>query len=277
MDRDHLDGEDLQLGTEIVDLAGDVRAGLLRDRDDGDLRLALRRGTFRDGAVGLAASLRPHDRVRHRDHQDGADAQAHLRPDARPQVGGLDGLVRELGRPLPPRLPRGEGRGPRGAGGRLRAGLPAHAGLADVRAAEAARAGGALPEDRRAVRPGRAPVTPSSLTAAAAASQIKERLGLEATVAGAELGVTVPPERWVEAARFVKDTLGCRYFNWLTAVDYKDQGMDVLVRLDDVEAMVAVTLRVRLSASQLRCPSLTGLFRGANWMERECYDMFGVT
>jgi len=120
-------------------------------------------------------------------------------------------------------------------------------------------------------------VTPSSLTAAAAASQIKERLGLEATVAGAELGVTVSPERWVEAARFVKDTLGCRYFNWLTAVDYKDQGMDVLVRLDDVEAMVAVTLRVRLPASQLRCPSLTGLFRGANWMERECYDMFGVT
>jgi NADH-quinone oxidoreductase subunit C len=120
-------------------------------------------------------------------------------------------------------------------------------------------------------------VTPSPLTAATAASQIKERLGLEATVAGAEVGVTVPRERWVEAARFVKDTLGCRYFNWLSAVDYKDQGMDVLVRLDDVEAMVAVTLRVRLPAGELRCPSLTGLFRGANWMERECYDMFGVT
>jgi len=117
----------------------------------------------------------------------------------------------------------------------------------------------------------------TGLSAASAASQIKERLGLEATVADAEVGVTVPRERWVETARFVKDTLGCRYFNWLTAVDYKDQGMDVLVRLDDVEAMVAVTLRVRLPATELHCASLTGLFRGANWMERECYDMFGVT
>ena len=115
------------------------------------------------------------------------------------------------------------------------------------------------------------------MTGSAAALQIKERLGLEATVAGAEVGVTVPRERWVDVARFVKDTLGCRYFNWLTAVDYKDQGMDVLVRLDDVEAMVAVTLRTRLPATELRCASLTGLFRGANWMERECYDMFGVT
>ena len=117
----------------------------------------------------------------------------------------------------------------------------------------------------------------SAPTAAAAASQIKERLGLDATVAGAEVGLSLPRERWLEAARFVKDTLGCRYFNWLTAVDYKDQGLDVIVRLDDVEAMVGVTLRTRLEPGQLRCASLTGLFRGANWMERECYDMFGVT
>ena len=38
----------------------------------------------------------------------------------------------------------------------------------------------------------------------------------------------------------------------------------------------AVTLRTRLDAASPRCPSLTGIFRGADWMERECYDMFGV-
>jgi len=115
------------------------------------------------------------------------------------------------------------------------------------------------------------------LTAAAAAAQITERLGLDAGVAGAEVRVSLPRERWVEAARFVRDALGCRYFNWLTAVDYKEQGLEVVVRLDDVESMVAVTLRTRLEPGQTRCPSLTGLFRGADWMERECYDMFGVT
>jgi len=115
-----------------------------------------------------------------------------------------------------------------------------------------------------------------TLTAAAAGAQIQERLGLTPAVAGSEVGVTVPRERWVEAARFVKETLGCRYFNWLTAVDYKDQGLEVLVRLDDVDAVVGVTLRTRLEPGVPRCASLTGLFRGANWMERECYDMFGV-
>jgi NADH-quinone oxidoreductase subunit C len=97
------------------------------------------------------------------------------------------------------------------------------------------------------------------------------------TVAGGEVGVTLSAEQWVDTARFTRDTLGCRYFNWLTAVDYKDQGLEVLVRLDNLEANVAVTLRTRLAPGVTRCPTLTGLFRGANWMERECFDMFGVT
>src|SRR5262249_9645259 len=153
-----------------------------------------------------------------------AHAEAHLRPDAGPQVGRLDGLVRELGWPVPPRLPRRQGRGPRRARGRVRPRLPAHPRFAHVRAAQAAGAGRAVPEDRRAARSGgRAGVT--ALTAAAAASQIQERFGLTATVAGGEVGVSVPRERWVDVVRFAKDTLGCRYFNWLTAVDHKDQGL----------------------------------------------------
>ena len=114
------------------------------------------------------------------------------------------------------------------------------------------------------------------MTPAAAASLIQERFAVTPTTAGAELGVTLPGERWAEFAAFAKGTLGCTYFNWLTAVDYKDQGLEVLVRLDDVEAVVGVTLRTRLEPGATRCATLTGLFRGANWMERECYDMFGV-
>ena len=117
----------------------------------------------------------------------------------------------------------------------------------------------------------------SALTAATVASEIQARFGIAPAVTGGEVNVTVSREQWVDAARFVRDTLGCRYFNWLTAVDLKDQGLEVLVRLDHLEAVVAVTLRTRLEPGTTRCPSLTGLFRGANWMERECYDMFGVT
>ena len=146
--RGQLHHQALQLGAEVLDVAGDVRARVLRDRDDGDLRVAVRRRALRDGAVGVAAPRRPHDRLRHRDHQDGAHAEAHLRADGGPEVVHLHGLVRELGRALPARLPRRQGRGPRGAGRRLRARVPADARVPDVRHPQAPREG-----RRRSSRP----------------------------------------------------------------------------------------------------------------------------
>jgi NADH-quinone oxidoreductase subunit C len=116
----------------------------------------------------------------------------------------------------------------------------------------------------------------TALTPATAAAQIQEHFAVSATTDGGELAVAVEVERWQELARFARETLGCRYFNWLTAVDWKEQGLDVVVRLDNLEAGVAVRVRTRLPAASPRCPTLTGLFRGADWMERECYDMFGV-
>jgi NADH-quinone oxidoreductase subunit C len=116
-------------------------------------------------------------------------------------------------------------------------------------------------------------VTP--LTPATAASQIQDRFGVTAA-AGGELNVVLPLERWQEFARFAKETLGCRYFNWLSAVDWKEQGLEVVARVEDLDANVAVTLRTRLAAGATRCPTLTGVYRGADWMERECYDMFGI-
>jgi NADH-quinone oxidoreductase subunit C len=114
------------------------------------------------------------------------------------------------------------------------------------------------------------------LTPAAASSQIQERFGVTPAADGADLSVALPLERWQEFGRYAKATLGCRYFNWLTAVDWKEQGLEVLARLDNLDARVAVTMRTRLQPGATRCPTLTSVFRGADWMERECYDMFGV-
>jgi NADH-quinone oxidoreductase subunit C len=113
-------------------------------------------------------------------------------------------------------------------------------------------------------------------SAAQAAALVRDELGVEPSVDGATLDVTVPIERWATFGRFVKDALGCRYFNWLTAVDWKDQGLEVLCRVENLDAGVAVILRTRLGPDRVVCPTLTGLWRGADWMERECYDMFGV-
>ncbi len=114
------------------------------------------------------------------------------------------------------------------------------------------------------------------MTAAEAAAGIRETFGVEPGVDGAVLTVTVPVARWTEFGRFAQRELGCRYFNWLSAVDWKAEGLEVVCRLENLEAGVTVQMRARLGAGVTNCPSLTGLFPGADWMERECYDMFGV-
>ena len=89
--------------------------------------------------------------------------------------------------------------------------------------------------------------------------------------------VSVPPESWVDLARVAKETLGCRFFSFLSAVDWKEEGLEVLAWVDNTDSGVSVLIKTRLGAGNTRCNSLVSVYRGANWMERECYDMFGVS
>jgi NADH-quinone oxidoreductase subunit C len=47
--------------------------------------------------------------------------------------------------------------------------------------------------------------------------------------------------------------------------------------VDNVDAKISVLLKTRLAAGVNACASLVPVYRGANWMERECFDMFGIT
>lgn len=114
------------------------------------------------------------------------------------------------------------------------------------------------------------------MIASEAVERIREQFGVEPVVDGALLTVALPAERWQEAGRFAKERLGCRFFNWLSAVDWKDEGLEIVCRVDDLETRVALMLRTRLGPGGAHCPTLTGVWRGADWMERECFDMFGV-
>ncbi len=93
---------------------------------------------------------------------------------------------------------------------------------------------------------------------------------------GSLLTVTVPPDRWLELGRVARETLGCLYFNFLTAVDWKEQGLEVVARVENLDAGLVLMLKTRLGPGVSQCPSLVPLYKGADWMERECYDMFGV-
>ena len=114
------------------------------------------------------------------------------------------------------------------------------------------------------------------LTQAQARPLIEERFGIAATGEGPLLVVDISPDRWQELGRFARETLGCVYFAFLSAVDWKEQGLEVLARVEDLGAPLVVTMRTRLQPGATQCATLTSVFRGAGWMERECYDMFGV-
>jgi len=116
----------------------------------------------------------------------------------------------------------------------------------------------------------------TALTTAAASAQIQTRFGVVPATEGHELSLTLPLERWQEFGRFAKDTLECRYFNWLTAVDWKEQGLEVVTRVENLDVGLALMMRTRLGPGQSVCASLVPVYRGADWMERECFDMFGI-
>jgi NADH-quinone oxidoreductase subunit C len=117
-------------------------------------------------------------------------------------------------------------------------------------------------------------MTPEELAAA-----FVQRFGEEAArpeEAHGQLTVGVPVGSWVEAVAFARDELGCTFFDWLTAVDELADGFAVVTHLWSVEQRHHVLLRTRVPRDDPRLPTITGLFRGANWHERETYEMFGV-
>jgi NADH-quinone oxidoreductase subunit C len=56
-----------------------------------------------------------------------------------------------------------------------------------------------------------------------------------------------------------------------------DTRFQVMCRLADVRSARSVVLKADLPDDDLRIASLVGLYPGANWHERECWEMFGIT
>ncbi|MCA1710170.1 MAG: NADH-quinone oxidoreductase subunit C [Actinobacteria bacterium] len=88
--------------------------------------------------------------------------------------------------------------------------------------------------------------------------------------------VDVPREDWARAATVARDELGLTYFDVLTAVDERDAGFAVVLRLWSVEDRQGLMLRTRCPREDPRVPSLAGVFAGAGWHERETAELFGI-
>lgn len=92
--------------------------------------------------------------------------------------------------------------------------------------------------------------------------------------------VDVPRQRWEEAARRIRDDFGMDFLDWLSAADQSDAepgGVDVVLHVaDSTRASRRILLRTRVPDADLRVASLTGVWAGTAWHERETFEMFGV-
>lgn len=161
--------------------------------------------------------------------------------------------------------------------------------MADETPKEAASPGGAPP------KPAAAPAAAAPAAAAAAkkgpvatdASQKPLVVSLAAAVPGAVLSakefvsettVDVALEKIVDACRHLKNE-SFTYLVDLTAVDWKDRQprFDVVYYLHSFQRNnERIRLKVKVKEGEA-CPSATAVFETSNWMEREVFDLFGIT
>lgn len=100
--------------------------------------------------------------------------------------------------------------------------------------------------------------------------------GVTVADGGPPLTIHVEPAQYAAVAAFVKETIGCEFFSFLSAVDWKEEGLEVVTWVDNLADNLSLVLKSKLGSGDVSCPSLVPVYRGANWMERECFDMFGI-
>ncbi|MET9930664.1 MULTISPECIES: NADH-quinone oxidoreductase subunit C [unclassified Streptomyces] len=109
---------------------------------------------------------------------------------------------------------------------------------------------------------------------------VTEVFGEEATAERAYdlLTVDVPPASWIAALTTARDTLGCTYFDWLSAVDEPGTGFRVCAHVVSLAEGSPRRLLVRTTVPHAApvLPTAVEVYAGAGWHERETHEMFGV-
>lgn len=113
--------------------------------------------------------------------------------------------------------------------------------------------------------------------------QLTERFGDNVKLVGEPYGlVTVETDREtiINLLTFLKSDalLQFIYLTDITAIHYPEQQspIGVIYHLHSLVNNVRIRIKVFLPEGDIRIPTATVLWNGANWMERETYDFFGI-
>ncbi len=129
-------------------------------------------------------------------------------------------------------------------------------------------------------------------------------------IPGRDLWIRVDRSAWVEAARFAADRLGMTWLDFISAIDWLpspfgrdmeaeqdwvvhgrdekpvgeqetgtaggDSRFQMMLRVYSIGEHQGVTIKADVPDDDLSIPSLLEIFVGANWHEREVWEMFGI-
>ena len=116
------------------------------------------------------------------------------------------------------------------------------------------------------------------------ADRIRDRFGsgfVRAEVIWGETTVFVRPESVLDIVRYLHDDASEQYdyLSDVTAVEYRDLELPLQVvwHLRSLPYRRFLRLKAEIQkGAPLRVPSVMPIYSGADWLERECFDMFGI-
>ncbi|MET7515099.1 NADH-quinone oxidoreductase subunit C, partial [Streptomyces sp. NPDC005480] len=107
---------------------------------------------------------------------------------------------------------------------------------------------------------------------------VEELFGPDATAEESYevLTVDVPADTWTAALETARTTLGCTYFDWLSAVDEPGTGFCVCAHVVALSPVRRLLLRTTVPHDAPVLATAVDVYAGAGWHERETHEMFGV-
>ena len=94
-----------------------------------------------------------------------------------------------------------------------------------------------------------------------------------------ELTVTVAGDDLVEVVTFLRDDAACQFVSMIDVsgadYPYRVQRFDVVYHLLSPKKNLRIRVKVKTD-EDTPVPSITGIYPGADWFERETYDLYGI-
>ncbi|MFQ5997998.1 MAG: NADH-quinone oxidoreductase subunit C [Candidatus Bathyarchaeia archaeon] len=89
------------------------------------------------------------------------------------------------------------------------------------------------------------------------------------------VAASIKQDIFLKFCKFLRDNLNFEHVSSVSAVDYKDH-FTIVYHFYSYARILTLELNVDVTRDDAKIPSVSAIWGGANWHEREQYDFFGI-